>query len=82
MSVNAGVHECGYFLLSIASVRAWQNEKRWERAGKEARKKRRQRPPYLGVSGSGGSITFSVIHDSTIRANHTLHRSHLVAWPT
>lgn len=37
---------------------------------------------YLGVSGSGGSITFCVIHDSTIRANHTLHRSHLVAWPT
>lgn len=39
-------------------------------------------PPYLGVSGSGGSITFSIIHDSTIRANNTLHCSHLVAWPT
>lgn len=37
---------------------------------------------YLGISGSGGSITFSVIHDSTIRANYTLHCSHLVAWPT
>lgn len=35
--------------------------------------------PYLGVSGSGGSITFSVIHDSTIRADHALHCSHLVA---
>lgn len=43
---------------------------------------KKERRPYLGVSGSGGGITFSVVHDSTIRANYTLHRSHLVAWPT
>lgn len=37
---------------------------------------------HLCISGSRGSITFSVVHDSTIGAHHTLHRSHLVAWPT
>lgn len=37
---------------------------------------------YLAVSGSGSSITFSVIHNSTIRADNALHCSHLVTWPT
>lgn len=37
---------------------------------------------YLGFSGPGGGVAFSVIHDGAIRADHALHCSPLVARST
>lgn len=51
------------------------------RQGKRREDERHSCHSHLGVGGSCGSITFSIVHHSTIGANHTLHRSHLVPWP-
>lgn len=76
--LSVSVHEQGCCLLSSHPSKEQSLWGRQQIAGEDDRD---TTPPYLRVSGSGGSITFSVIHDSTIRANYTLHCSHLVAWP-